>query len=168
MFSQCLSGFVLLQTWSPSCCNFSFLAHFFIVLLLLRHFVRVHLPLDSIHLPCPVYPPPPPKLCQSPVKVTAQPVPSAAARLRWEERTNKQRKGGERKGKTDQAGAASVGCGSNGWQHKELFSLYFSAPLISELQPAYILIHYSCSDRERTQAGRKVRKQKARDSSNQS
>ena len=91
---------------------------------------------------------------------------------RWRERRNKEVKRKGEKKRASGEGAASGGKGgkggSNGWQHKGWFSLCFSAPLISELQPAYILIHYSWSDHERLRAGKEGGKAKARDSSNHS
>lgn len=47
--------------------------------------VCVQLPLDSLHLPGPVDPPPPLKLCQSHVKVTLQPSEPVAAEGRKEQ-----------------------------------------------------------------------------------
>lgn len=71
--------------------------------------LRVQLPLDSIHLPCPVFPPPP-KLCQShDVKVTLQPVPSEPAGCRRTEGTNEERKGGEREKKLTRQGQLQQG-----------------------------------------------------------
>lgn len=55
----------------------------------------------------------------------------------------------------DQAGAASAEYGSNSCQHKEKLSLSFSAPLISELQPATpsFIIH-AATEEERKRGGR--------------